>query len=666
MHSVSHSDETRGFKELLDLKEFKLLKSKLNISNSSEIEYTVQKNSNDENCELNKSQFNAAYNIEGPSLIIAGPGTGKTKTLSHRIAQLVKSGISQENILGLTFSNQAADELKTRVKLLLKNYLPFKLFITTFHSFGLSILNENLNFTGREKGFQIIRDREKKFILSEILQLNQKKCKDLIEAISNIKQHLVEYEKIENYNFKNKFDNNEIHNEYPVPVKNIFKSYNDILIKNNLFDYDDLLYLPYFILTQNIEILEHYKKKFQYINIDEYQDINFAQYNLIRLLASNTKSNICVIGDPDQAIYGFRGADVKFIKQFKLDYPEAKIFELEKSYRCSDNILSASRQILSEENKKIFYLKGIEEGVKISIEECNSEKSEAEFIARKIEELIGGIGFFSMDSGLSDGNKLDETGGLSDTAILCRTSRQFGIIENSLKEHSIPYQIIGEDVFYNEKPFSSIIDILKLTIQPDNNFLKLSVSQKIIKNIELVKYSEFLEKNKLVNFIKFVSEKNFNDEIDNQKDNFVRLLSLAKEFDEQPIEFLKFIDTSQSVDTYKKNIDSVVIMTMHSAKGLEFNSVFITGCSNKIIPFSLYKNYEVDIDEEKRLLYVAMTRAKKYLFLSYSKTIELFGAKIEAEQSPFITKIKKELIEFKKQKLRIKQPSIQERQLSLF
>ncbi len=628
----------------IDIGEFK----KLNTQIRNELKFEDKKDIIDE--ELNSSQLKAVKQMKGPCLIIAGPGTGKTKTLTYKIIELLNNKIDPENILALTFSNQAAKEIKSRVNELIKDKeVMDQLMISTFHSFGLSIIEENLEIIGRGKNYSIINQKEKGIILKDFLNVKQDKIKKYIQDISDIKQKL----------------KNIYKNELDVESEKIFNDFNEALIKNNLFDFDDLLNIPIKIFNENPEILKKYQDRYKWITIDEYQDINFAQYILVKMLADNKDANITVIGDPNQAIYGFRGASVTFINDFKKDFPETKIFQLEKSYRCTDNILNASSHIFAVENKESFYLKGIEEGAKIIIKEFNSDKSEAEFVAREIEKLIGGLRFFSIDSGITDGDK-EELYTLSDFTVLVRINQQIEALEKAFKDHSIPYQKIGDAPFYNTEPFVFLIDLIKAVINPENIFLKNVCNKLKIEEDSIYKLKESLNTNKLSIFIKIISEKYFKEIIENYKNELDNLIEISKDFNDRPELFINYLTTSQSIDQFERKAESVKLMTMHSAKGLEFNTVFIVGCSDKLLPFTLFENYDIDIKEEERLLYVAMTRAKKYLYLTYPGSLNLFGRIIESKRSIFLGRIEKELIEFQKHDFEKKKNREDKDQLNLF
>ena len=514
--------------------------------------------------ELNDSQAKAVENIHGPNLIIAGPGTGKTLVLVYKIIEVIKSGINPENILALTFSNLAAREIKERIKKLINDDNAFaKLNVHTFHSFGLSLIGENLTLLKREPNFSIINEEEKENIIKSSFIADKKKIKQVTDYISKTKQHIKE-------------PNLASYEEF----KKIFSVYNEKLLEYNLLDYDDLLYIPLNFLIENKNILENNKNKYKWILVDEYQDINLIQYELIRLLSDSQDSNITVIGDPNQAIYGFRGASIEFIRNFSADYKNGKTFFLDTSYRCSSNILNASQQVIT--NEKLSYLSGLQEGTKITINEFNTDKSEAEFISRKIESLIGGVRFFSMDSGISDGTEANEYH-FSNFSVLTRVSSQMKCLEKAFFDHGIPFQRIGDSPFYYNSPFDDIILLLKTVIKKENKYLINSSLFKTFKlgDAELLDLKNILEKDGLNFLFKLIMEKYFNAIINDYQIEIETISNLTNEYDKTPDEFLYFLSTNKNIDVYDEKFDAVKLMTMHSAKGLEFDIVFIPGCNDR-------------------------------------------------------------------------------------
>ncbi len=633
-----------------DIKAFqKLKKGKLPLEKEkiSDSTFDLFSQTPDLKKDLNPEQKQAVDHDYGPALILAGPGTGKTKVLTVRIVNLIiNSGIDPENILAVTFTNKAAGEMRERLAILLDNQeKALQVQVSTFHAFGLSVLKKYFNKTGREKNFTIIDEDEKRQVLLQS-GIDKQDVSAISKNVSNIKQELKSVEDISEKE-----------------IAGMYKMYQEKLRKLNAFDFDDLVCLPVYLFDKYPEILSEYKKVLKWVLVDEYQDVNFVQYRLIRQLMPEKNSNLFVIGDPNQAIYGFRGADVKFIQQFHNNYPKAKVYNLKKSYRCSDFILKASGNVISDSDS---FLDGLHKGVKLKISENPTEKSEAEFIARTIEQMIGGVGFFSMDSSIAEGNKEKEIESLSDFAVLCRIGRQMNAIEKALKDHRIPYQKIGEEPFCKQAPVKSVIELLKLAINPENVFLKEKlIKKKIISEIELEILEESIKDKQLSAMIDFITEKFFKSEKVKNELLFKRLEEIACGSKNDTEQFIRSISLGTAVDEWKPNIEAVNLMTLHASKGLEFNCVFIAGCEDGIIPYSLFDNKISDPEEERRLLYVGMTRAKNYLFLTHAKKRFLMGKEYHRSRSPFLNKIEDELVELSKSAYKIKE-SKETQQMELF
>ncbi len=363
-----------------DLKEFHRLKKnqKEEITELAKNQKEIKSGGSNLLKGLNAEQRKAVEHFPGPALIIAGPGTGKTRVIAVRIANLIESKkVNPKSILAVTFTNKAANEMKQRLELFIEKEIISNLQVCTFHAFGFNLLRQNISQTGRKENFTIIDEKDKKQIILQNFQFEKKKVTEVSNQITKMKQELKEIGDVSNKE-----------------LKEIFANYENILQKQNLFDLDDLIYQAVRLLKKDLEILSQIRKRLQWILIDEFQDINFAQYQMIQLLISEENANLCAIGDPNQAIYGFRGSDVKFIKQFIEDFPKTKIYKLQKSYRCSENILSASHKIISGKVADRSFLHGIRSNVKIKISESQTDKSEAEFVARTIEQMMGGLGFF--------------------------------------------------------------------------------------------------------------------------------------------------------------------------------------------------------------------------------------------------------------------------------
>jgi DNA helicase-2/ATP-dependent DNA helicase PcrA len=636
---------------------------------------------------LNPQQQEAVEYFTGPALVIAGPGTGKTRVLTYRILHLIKNkDINPGNILAVTFTNKAATEIRERLETLLKSKsIASKPHVTTFHALGYSILREQLNGAGEDvlSSFSILDPDDRKRIIQRVSGIEKGRASGIVNAIEEAKQQL-----------KNPTD---LETENP-ELADIFKKYQDYLKEQNTYDLADLLYVPVRLFEHQPDILDSYREKYQWVLIDEYQDINYAQYKLIRSLTPDADSNLCAIGDPDQAIYGFRGADVRFIRRFREDYPGAAIYRLRQSYRCSDSILKASGNVMQRQGDSDALLTGMEEGVKIKIVKNSTHKSEAEFVARTIEQMMGGLRFFSMDSSITEGHKEVEIDSLSDFVVLCRVKGQMEALEKAFMDHSIPYQTVGEEPFFKQEPICSIIDLLKFSRNPRNMILKDKLIEKeIVTPLELGALKSSVGNGKsvkemIVNLVdnyfshlKTIDHADLpsseDDEINKKflrggvrkaqsagrKANntiiavrkapcamrlppgFKRLLDLVGDYGNDLDGFLQFTALGTAVDTYRPDLEHVTLMTLHGAKGLEFKAVFIVGCEEGLLPYSLFKSQTSDLEEEQRLLYVGMTRAKKFLFLSHAEKRFLMGREYKLGRSLFLNRIERELIELSRQ-----------------
>jgi len=581
---------------------------------------------------LNLAQQKAAQHERGPALIIAGPGSGKTQTLTYRAAHLIKNkGIACENILAVTFTNKAAAEMKQRLKALLNNPdISAHLQVFTFHGLGYMILKKYAEKAGRRRYFSIADEEDKKGILAKHLKCDAKKIHQISNALREAKQNFKSPEELEDGD-----------------MGEIYSRYEKILQELNMFDLDDLICHPVKIFEKHPEILKEYREKYPWILVDEYQDVNFAQYRMIRMLMPEADSNLCVIGDPNQAIYGFRGADVRFIRQFREDYPDAAVYRLNTSYRCSDNILRASGSVIQEGGGAGDFLTGLTRGVKIRIVENDTDKSEAEFVARTIEQMIGGTRFFSMDSAITQGNEEEDIRSLSDFAILCRIGKEMKALEKALTDHGIPYQTVGDDPFFMQEPVRSVIEILKLLVNPQNEFLKKKFKAKKERfKINPKKWTQVLREKSVKDAVTAIMDAFFNGAKNEEEPAITRLLDLAEEFGGDYEEFLRLTALGISADAYRPDMENVTLMTLHASKGLEFKCVFIVGCEEGLLPYSLFKNLAAEMEEERRLLYVGMTRAMNHLFLTHVKKRMLMGREYRLPRSSFLDRIEKELLEY--------------------
>jgi len=554
--------------------------------------------------ELNEKQLEAVKHEKGPLLIAAGAGSGKTKTLVSRLLHLLKSGVKPEKIVAITFTNKAANEIKKRVDQYLENSSSNSLFVGTFHSFGVKILKSESEYFGRTKNFTIFDGDDSLSLVKKILK-EKDLSKDrynpitILGKISNIKDELLEIENI----------NPETVQE--AKILEVYEAYEGALKKSNAFDFDDLITKTVQVLNKNKEVLEKYQNKYEYLLIDEYQDINTAQYQLIKTL-SQKHQNIFAIGDDAQSIYKFRGSDFRNFLNFEKDWPKAKIIKLEQNYRSTGIIISAS-SVLIKNNKqqkpKELWTKN-KEGEAIKIFAFQSAEDEAWGICEKIIEMVR------------------QGEALNNIALLYRTNAQSRALEQAFIQNKIPYEIYGGLKFYARKEIKDLIAGLRYAYNPND----IASIERIDKNFNKSKSKEIFERLPeltkeltLVQIISFFMEstdysgylvKNFKNPSE-RMENIKELINFASQY-EDPYKFLEDVSLMSATDGKPKLLkNSIKLMTIHAAKGLEFENVFLIGCNEGLLPHeqSLFKADE--IEEERRLMYVAMTRAKNKLFISF-------------------------------------------------
>ncbi|MFH1393144.1 MAG: UvrD-helicase domain-containing protein [Patescibacteria group bacterium] len=591
---------------------------------------------------LNDKQIEAVKAIDGPVLILAGAGSGKTKTLTHRIAHLLSQGVNPENILAVTFTNKAAEEMKTRVQRLLGLNIA-NLFIGTFHSLGAKILREEIECLGYKKTFAIYDEDDSlslaKDIIGEMnLSCDRFKPGSFLNLISKIKSELTDSESLDGGDFyKNQF-------------ASFYNIYSRRLKASNAVDFDDLITLPVKIYESRPEILEKYQNQYKYILVDEYQDTNRAQYVLINLLARKNK-NIFAIGDPDQAIYGWRHADFRNILNFEKDYPEAKVVKLEQNYRSSQNILSAAHEIISknvERKEKTLWTEN-PAGAMLEVIETNNERAEAEFILDKILDL--------NKTGLS----------LDKIVVMYRTNAQSRVLEEACLYANLPYRVVGAVKFYQRKEIKDILAYLRF-IQNQNDEVSLKRIVGILGKRLFTKFmedfSDFKSQTeglppkeliktviKKTGYYDYLAKK-FSDfgpdgelESESRIKNIKELIGLAGIHDNLS-NFLTEVTLMQQ-ERDADNSKKLNLMTLHSAKGLEFDAVFIAGAEENLMPHSRAAYSLEELEEERRLCYVGMTRAKKYLWLLFAKQRFLWGEKKETIPSRFIMELPQHLVNFR-------------------
>ena len=667
---------------------------------------------------LNPMQREAAIHKNGPLLIVAGAGAGKTKTITHRIVNLIKNGIEPKAILAVTFTNKAAKEMREKIiKEIEKNAkgqnsVPF---VATFHSLGVYIIKENASLLGLTKHFSILDEGDSMSLIKDSLKelsLDPKEYepKRIRGIISREKGKFTSLE-----TFKEKAEN---FNEYLNKVAGrVWEIYEKKKAKENALDFDDLLSKSTLLLKNNKEVRKIYQDRWQYIHIDEYQDTNEAQYIMSKLLAEEHK-NICVVGDADQNIYSWRGANLKNILSFEKDYKDAKIILLEENYRSTQNILEAANEVIKK-NKyrpdKNLFTKNVT-GEKISLYEAVEESDEAEFVATKILEIMDkdfiSESNFSADLGSPFDepdtkknlfqNKINNNFNLSEIAILYRANFQSRVLEESLLRYNVPYQVLGVK-FFERKEIKDTLAYLRAALNPENlsdikriiNFPvrgigKVTLTKLFAGELEnlpikmrvkinnfyqtLEQIKEYIAENKVSEVIKYTVKisgienelQNGGDEELERLENIKELATLALKYDnlenglgveklledaslasDQDSLMITPLRPSSAGQAKEEKRDGVKLMTVHASKGLEFKYVFITGLEDGLFPHQRIGDTKSgeDAEEERRLFYVALTRAREKVFLSFANFRTIFGSRQINSPSEFISDIPRDILE---------------------
>ena len=638
---------------------------------------------------LNEFQKEAVLYNDGPLLILAGAGSGKTRVLTTKIAYLIEDrNVHPYNILAITFTNKAAKEMKERIDGLIGERAR-GIQVSTFHSFGLKILRENCEALGYDHNFVIMDSDDSLTVVKKILKeldydpkiYNPRAIRNKISSCKNEMMMPIEYERY-------------AVSEYEKVVLKVYEKYEDKLHRNNSVDFDDLLILPIILFKKNPEILEKYQDRFKYILIDEYQDTNEAQYILSKMIGAKYR-NICCVGDNDQSIYSFRGANYKNILNFEKDYKDAKTILLEENYRSTKNILNAANCVIknNKSRKEKNLWTSNDDGEKIKYYRAYNERDEAQYVIRKIKEL-----------------SVRNTN-YQDIAILYRTNAQSRILEEEMLKENIPYRVVGSFYFYSRKEIKDLIAYLRLIHNTKDNVSltrvintpKRGIGLKSIENLTRIAdsqnismydaistgkelaFKEIIERlRELSNELtltelidKVLDATGMKKELESENtlesevrlENLEEFKSITKSFEEREglislEDFLLEISLISDVEEYKDDLNRVSLMTVHSVKGLEFDHVFVVGMEEGIFPHmnSLMENSE--LEEERRLCYVAITRAKKCLHIVNTRRRTLFGKDQINPPSRFIgeidnnlleTNVKQEELETSKEKLNEKE-----------
>lgn len=629
---------------------------------------------------LNKEQRQAVETLDGPLLILAGAGSGKTRALTYRIANLVDHGVSPWNILALTFTNKAAREMRERTEALLGGSVK-DMWVATFHSCCTRILRSDIDKLGRDRNFVIYDDDDQTSLIAAIMKRLGVNDKDITKR--QIKEHISEAKNKSTEPEKFLMDNPYLDES----VLKVFREYQRSLKEYNALDFDDLLGKTLELFQSCPEVLQKYRSKFRYILVDEYQDTNVMQYHIVELLARE-HGNICVVGDDDQSIYGWRGADIRNILDFEKDFPGAKVIRLEQNYRSTSNILDAANAVIENnqgrKSKKLWTDNG--RGDRIETFTADSERDEAHFVCRKIME--------GVRSGMNYG----------DFAVLYRMNAQSRIPETTMVNYGIPNKVYGGQRFYERKEIKDIMAYLRLIYNPfDDIALKriINVPKRSIGDAsiaELARVAEQEGKSMLVaaltsenidpramkkikpfadtmgefialsrtmplseftwgmisalEYETYLKAEDKKGEVESRMDNLRELIGNIKEIEKDLSEgedalgaFLENVSLVSDIDSMNDGNGAVALMTLHSAKGLEFPVVFMIGMEENIFPTSRARNDMSNhaMEEERRLCYVGMTRAKQKLYLINARQRNIFGNESYNRKSRFIEEIPAEL-----------------------
>lgn len=635
---------------------------------------------------LNDRQKEAVVNTDGPMLILAGAGSGKTKVLTTKVAYLIEEkNIDPNNILAITFTNKAAKEMKERI-FKLEGNSAFYIQISTFHSFGLKILKENCELLGYEKNFTILDSDDSLSIIKKIMKelnidANKYNPKAIKNVISNNKNEIIDPEKYSLY----------VNTDFDEIALEVYRKYEKSLKINNAVDFDDLLILPLKLFNNNPGVLQKYQEKYKYVFIDEYQDTNEPQYILSKMISAKYK-NITVVGDADQAIFTWRGANYKNILNFENDYKDAKVVLLEENYRSTKTILNAANNVIK--NNKVRKEKNLwtqnEEGSKITYYKAFDEKDESNYVVNEIKKL--------MEKGVNP----------KDICVLYRANAQSRTVEEAFLTSNISYNIVGSYAFYNRKEIKDLIAYLKLIYNNKDdvsllrviNYPKRGIGNKAIENLaiksnvldkslyevidsgkelefknmieEIKKEESHLTLTELIDMVldKSGMKKSLEDEksieADIRLENLEEFKSIAKamEINEGIVSLEELLDklalVSDVSEQKNDNEGKVTLMTMHAVKGLEYDYVFIVGVEEGLFPHSNSLESNDELEEERRLCYVAITRAKKKLYLINARSRILYGKVSSNVPSRFINEISDEYIETigKKEDINVFKPKI--------
>ena len=641
---------------------------------------------------LNDMQRQAVLTTEGPLLLLAGAGSGKTRVLTHRIAYLIEKGVRPFNILAITFTNKAAREMKERVSAITPR--GDEVWVSTFHSTCVRILRREIDKIGYSNRFSIYDTDDSERLVKDILKENNISDKVyppkmILSVIGRAKDNMEgpeEYRKSVEKDFRMR------------KVADVYDMYQARLKENNALDFDDLIFKTVEIFRTRPEILEKYQDRFRYIMVDEYQDTNASQYQLVRLIASKY-NNLCVVGDDDQSIYGWRGADIRNILDFEKDFKDTVVIKLEQNYRSTGLILESANSVIkhnrTRKDKALWTQEG--EGAKLKFHSASDDRTEAAFICDTI------------DKGVAEGKKY------SDFAILYRNNALSRVIEEQLVKADIPYRLFGGTRFYDRREIKDILGYLKVLNNPNDDIAVkriINVPKRSIGDTTVAKVSQYAVENHLSFYMALCGADNIDslssraktsigkfidiindfavdaedmpvsqlieeicdktgyvaeleaintDEARGRIENIGELVNKASEYEENNEEadlahFLEEVALVADVDGYTEGDDTIVLMTLHSSKGLEFDTVFIAGFEESIFPGfrAMQDGTGIEMEEERRLCYVGITRAKKELYMTAAKNRLQHGQRVYNQPSRFLKEIPSKYIEFSEDGLAVR------------
>lgn len=656
---------------------------------------------------LNLEQREAAQSVDTPLLIVSGPGTGKTRTLTYRIAYLIKKHqIAPESIVTITFTNKAAEEMKQRLDELVGSSLAERVVIKTFHAFAAFLLHEY----GSQNDFAICSEvDQRRVIKSACPELGEREVTLFLEQISAAKNQLLMSDAPELVDFAQQLK--EKQERDPVcKFGQIYAAYQAALQASQLLDFDDLIPQAVLLLQNEQSERERIQERFRWISVDEYQDTNLGQYHLLRLLVGENV-NVCAIGDPDQAIYGFRGANREYFLRFHQDFPATRILHLSQNYRSTQLILDASSQVIAQSEERsdaerVQIWSELLSQTKLEVYEAPTDKAEAEYVVhQKIERMVGGTSYFSLDSGRVD-ERFDGNRSFADFAVLYRLGAQSHLLVEAFERSGIPYQCVGQRSLYEEKDIEEILAYLWFLHNPQSTLhlekilaslttatsehalaylatlaaeLDCSLWTLLQRHHNLSFFSPTLQKHlaTLVPFLhelddvyrsdqpistllqqieQFLFAQRLAPKSEKREARIEQLVRRAIPFEKQLQPFLESTALQKETDFYDSRADRVSLMTIHASKGLEFPVVFMVGCEEHLLPYEKAKaeakeegieegEKAVGVEEERRLFYVGMTRAEERLILTHAKTRFLFGERMENKQSRFVNDIENRLKE---------------------